>query len=371
MKSPRNQRRRNRRLNVLLTAACLVLAVLMGAFLVLRCLSFDENGAHVIDRYGVIEQEGDAAGLVDYSRYSKGNDANSDSEEEEKTSAKTEEQPTASTASAPAIRAITVSAKDLTYDDDCRNQVLSLKSAGVIDTVIVDLKTSDGYLTEQIETTAFDVSTVQTVYSDEFPTAVAELKQAGIRVIGRVHAFMDNMATRQNTDLSCWYGAEGTNWLDVNNNRWLDPTDTTAVQYLCDIVRKGTEIGCDEILLSNFRFPQGATDLISFDGDASNYNAVIENDLQQILAAAGGTPVSLYVNEDSDTRAVTGQDIASLYRSLYRIFAAHEVAQADGTLLSLGDSVCEWYTDREAWSGTTTSAVYDSEGDLYQIFLLS
>ena len=39
---------------VLIVAA---LVVFVGVFLVFQCLSFDENGAHVIDRYGILAEK--------------------------------------------------------------------------------------------------------------------------------------------------------------------------------------------------------------------------------------------------------------------------------------------------------------------------
>lgn len=369
MKDPRNQRQRNRRLTAVLIAVFLVLVVIMSAFLVLRCLEFDENGAHVIDRYGVLEAEGSASGLVDYSRYGSGYSAEDDSEEEEKKDDSSYKKETAAN-TASSLRAITVSAQDLTYDDDYKDQILSLKAQGVIDTVIVDLKDSEGNLSEQITTSALDATTVQTVYSDEFPQAIADLKAGGCKVIGRVYAFLDNTATRQNSDLSCWYGAAGTNWLDANNNRWLDPTDSMSVQYICDIVSKGVEIGCDEILLADLCFPQGSTDLISFDNETSDYSAVINNAYEQIVTAANGAPVGIYVDQDADTRAIIGVDLSTLGTSVSRIMAPYSMAETDGALASLSDLICDWYTDRDTWSATQDSAVYDSNGDIYQIFYL-
>lgn len=384
MRNPRRNNRRKNRLAGLVVVILLVVVVLMSAFLVLRCLSFDENGAHVKDRYGILAAEGSSAGLVDYSRYATGSgmvvseDGTPPSDDEEK-----EERRKELLGTPEEIRAIVIEPKDLTYDDDYLNQVLALASSGTLDTVIVDLKDDQGYLTTQISTTAVDPSTVQTVYSDEFPDAVAQLKSAGVRVIGRIYAFRDNMATRQNNDLSCWYASASTNWLDAEDNRWLDPTDPLVVQYLCDIVTKGVEIGCDEFLLAQFCFPEGATELISYDNPGSP-DTVIPNDLKQIQEAAGDIPISLYIERPTEDRTAVGQDLSVLEDMVYRLVASPLSIQGtedESAVTAMKDAIAERagtdlkitpvYTNRDNWTASYGTAVYDPQGDIYQLFYLN
>lgn len=384
MRNPRRNNRRKNRLTGLVVVIILVVVVLMSAFLVLRCLTFDENGAHVRDRYGILAAEGSRSGLVDYSRYATGSaptvidgDETLPADNEEQ-----EEQPQSLLDTPGEIRAIVVEPKDLTYDDDYLNQVLSLASSGTLDTVIVDLKDNQGYLTTQISTTAVDPTTVQTVYSDEFPDAIAQLKSAGVRVIGRIYAFRDNMATRQNNDLSCWYASASTNWLDAEDNRWLDPTDPEVVQYLCDIVTKGVEIGCDEFLLAQFCFPEGATELISYD-NPGNTETVIQNDLTKIKEAAGDVPVSLYLERPMEDRTAVGQNLKVLEEMVYRLVASPLSIQGtedDGSIATMKEAIAEHagsdgkvipvYSNRDNWSASTGTAIYDPQGDIYQLFYL-
>ena len=65
MRNPRRKNRKKNPLTGLVVVIILVAAVLMSAFLVLRCLRFDENGAHVEDRYGLLAAEGSRYDLVD------------------------------------------------------------------------------------------------------------------------------------------------------------------------------------------------------------------------------------------------------------------------------------------------------------------
>ena len=385
MRNPRRKNRKKNPLTGLVVVIILVAAVLMSAFLVLRCLRFDENGAHVEDRYGLLAAEGSRYDLVDYSRYANGSGTVSAADEEAPPadSEEQEERRRRLLGAPDEIRAIIIEPKDLTYDDDYLNQVLKLAASGTLNTVIVDLKDDQGYLTAQISTTVIDPTTVQTVYSDEFPDAVAQLKAAGIRVIGRINAFRDNMATRQNNNLSCWYASASTNWLDAEDNRWLDPTDPDVMQYLCDIVRKGVEIGCDEFLLERFSFPEGATELISYD-NPGNPAEIIQNDLTQIQTAAGDIPVSLYVERPQEDRTAVGQNLAVLEPMVYRLLASPlsiDGTEDENAMTTMTDAIAQRagsdikvtpvYTGRETWAAAYGTAVYDPQGDIYQLFYLN
>ncbi len=370
MRNPEDNNNRKRRTTGILIVIVLLLVVLMSAFLVLRCLTFDENGAHVIDRYGVLEMEGSSSGLVDYSRYASGGAGDAepetaDSEEQEKTTQPEKQQ--VDRAAPEAIRAVTVTAKDLTYDDDYRNQLLALKEQGLLDTIIVNLKNSDGWLCADVTTSVLDVSVISADYVDDFPAAIAQMKAAGIRVIGRVHCFRDDMATRQNSNLSCWYGEAGTNWLDGENHRWLDPTDSDAVQYLCDIVSAGVALGCDELVLSEFVFPAGQTELISFD-QQTDAAATIQADWDRIAAAAGDVPVSLWMETDVYEASARGQDLTAMYQSVSRVLATEENAAGLSQMQDGGAKVTVVYDDRTAWKAASGSVVFDTNEDMYQIF---
>lgn len=371
MRNPKENNRKKRRFSGILIVIILLAAVLMSAFLVFRCLTFDENGAHVIDRYGILAAEGSNTGLVDYSQYANGSGASTvvDDTDSGKQEKKTTKKKQTETSSVSAVRAVTVPAKDLTYDDDFRNQLISLKQQGLLDTIIVDLKNSDGWLCNEVTSSSSEVVTdsIAADYADDFPSAVAQMKDAGIRVIGRIYCFRDDLMTRQNSDLSCWYGDAGTNWLDSENHRWLDPTNDLVVQYLCDIAKAGVSSGCDELVLDEFCFPAGQTDLISF-ANPQEFSTALSNDLTKIKEAAGSVPVSLWMDTDLTSASEQGQDMSVLYDSFERVFTSDAnqlVSMTDG-----GAKATTVYTDRDSWSNATGSVVYDTAGDMYQIFYI-
>jgi hypothetical protein len=64
-------------------------------------------------------------------------------------------------------------------------------------------------------------------------------------------------------------GGNGSLWEDVSirglSHYWLNPASTGAQHHIVDIVTELREMGFDEVVFSDFRFPN--TDKIRFDGD--------------------------------------------------------------------------------------------------------
>ena len=155
------------------------------------------------------------------------------------------------------------------------------------------------------------------------------------------------------------------------------------MQYLCDIVRKGVEIGCDEFLLERFSFPEGATELISYD-NPGNPAEIIQNDLTQIQTAAGDIPVSLYVERPQEDRTAVGQNLAVLEPMVYRLLASPlsiDGTEDENAMTTMTDAIAQRagsdikvtpvYTGRETWAAAYGTAVYDPQGDIYQLFYLN
>jgi hypothetical protein len=60
-------------------------------------------------------------------------------------------------------------------------------------------------------------------------------------------------------------GGNGSLWMDDSNCYWLDPTDEKALDYLLRITVELRSLGFDEVVYTDFRFPN--TDKIIFEGD--------------------------------------------------------------------------------------------------------
>ena len=334
-------------------AAVLIVAaavVFVGVVLVFQCLSFDENGAHVVDRYGVLAIE--AA-----ENQNTGEETPAQPEEPQEQPA--EEQPAAQ----PATRAAMLSA-DSVAEEGTVQQLLQLAQEGTLDTVIVNIKDSEGYLNIHVDTNVMDDADVITESSaEELEQAIQTLREADVHVIGRIFCMHDQKAVAQNADLAMQYDGGGT-WLDYDNTRWLDATNRDTVEYLCDIAKSAVEAGCDEILLDEFTFPaRGHIDRIDFDDTPQEQAEVLLDALQEIQEKAE-VPVSLTADtisaltDLSDSATEDGfpaGDVEQLLTTADRIFvpagraedAAQAVAQLQQTapeavVIPILDSTSAW-----------------------------
>ena len=98
---------------------------------------------------------------------------------------------------------------------------------------------------------------------------ISKLASSDTYLIARVPAFRDRNFGLNNTG----YGLSSTSgkgylWVDDSNCYWLDPTSTGAISYLISIATELRELGFDEVVFDEFRFPD--TQNILFDGSRSD-----------------------------------------------------------------------------------------------------
>lgn len=362
------------RLGLLIALIVLVVLAIILGMTVSSMLTFDDTGAHVIDKYGILAAESGSGSGGSAEAPAAGDEVDGSAvvpDEEE------EEEPEDSNA----IRAVTVSAKSLATDSKYQAQLLSLIEKGTIDTVIVDLKTINGYITCDCTTDAVNLGSIKTSYAVNMDAAVKSLKDAGARMIGRIYCFMDNHATKTNHALAVQTD-NGYVWLDYQNNRWLNPESDEAVQYLCDVITAGAQMGCDEFLLQNFCYPtNGKLDLIGYTAsDAEAHSQVLAEDFQRMQQAAGALPVGLYLNSVTEEDPLSGVTLAAFYDMAERICLplAYEteegigdVAQQFAAQAGSSDKFTPVFTGSYGWSSVPGTAILNTDASSYAIYDLS
>ncbi len=270
-----NSKHSHSRIRRTVAAALIVaaLVVFVGVFLVFQCLSFDENGAHVVDRYGILAME-QSANQPKKTAAGSG----SGSAQPVKTSKKT---------SSKALRGAMLSATDLS-DADTAEKLIQLAEAGKLNTVIVNIKDDEGKLNLPVETDAVtDVEDLQEKNAKKLAQTIKKLNKNGVHVVGRIYCFQDEAASKQNSDLSMQY-QNGGRWSDYNGAHWLDPTNPDVVTYLCDIAQSAVDAGCDEILLDSFTFPlRGHIDRIAFMDEPESQSAALLAVMQEMQDTVG------------------------------------------------------------------------------------
>lgn len=109
------------------------------------------------------------------------------------------------------------------------------------------------------------------VPAEEMKTLITQLKGKGHYLIARIPSFqeywfiLDDEAGRVPFGLPK-DGGGGSLWMDPDGPcYWLNPAADGTLTYLVKIIGELRDLGFDEVVLQDFRFP--ATDMISFSGD--------------------------------------------------------------------------------------------------------
>jgi hypothetical protein len=86
---------------------------------------------------------------------------------------------------------------------------------------------------------------------------IAELHKHNLYVIGRMVTFMQPAVADANPNLAVRSSATGKPWRggELDQQRWLDPTNPAARQYPLALAREAVSLGFDEIQFDYIRFP--------------------------------------------------------------------------------------------------------------------
>ncbi len=129
--------------------------------------------------------------------------------------------------------------------------------------VMLDVKSIKGYFhysTTVGKTTSKDVDIAQ------MDGLIQYLANSNLHAIARIPAFRDWEFGLHNVPSGLpKKGGNGSLWMDDSNCYWLDPTADKALDYLMRITIELRSLGFDEVVYTDFRFPN--TDKIIFDGD--------------------------------------------------------------------------------------------------------
>jgi hypothetical protein len=157
-----------------------------------------------------------------------------------------------------------VTLEELTSDFEGVSKKLTALPSGTA--VMLQLRNSRGqvYYSSSVATQAkFDTEKVDKLLED--------LQKKNIYVITSITAFQEYDFILENERERVPYGlakagGSGSLWLDSENScYWLDPTSDGTLTRLIQLITELRGKGVDEVVFSNFRFPN--TDKIRFDGD--------------------------------------------------------------------------------------------------------
>lgn len=94
---------------------------------------------------------------------------------------------------------------------------------------------------------------------------VKKLQDKGFYTIAKVSAFRDREFGNNHVSSGLYMLSRAGLWMDTGGMYWLDPTNATATNWIASVVLELKDLGFDEVLLDNFRFP--ASDQYIFNED--------------------------------------------------------------------------------------------------------
>lgn len=147
----------------------------------------------------------------------------------------------------------------------------SIKTLPAGSAVMLDLKSGFGNF--YYNTTVPDASIADQADTAAVDALIKNLQKSDYYLIARVPAFRDRAYGLEHTS----YGlptSQGYLWSDENNCYWLNPASSGAVNYLIAIALELRELGFDEVVFTDFCFPN--TDKIVFKSSLSRDDALYQ-----------------------------------------------------------------------------------------------
>ena len=205
---------------------------------------------------------------------------------------------------------------DMLVDDiDTVRAAVSVLPVG--SAVMVELKNIKGnfYYSTQLS----GAKTVKNVDTEAVDRLIADMNERNLYTIATVPALRDRAYGLSHTNIGLPYlGGSGALWLDDQNCYWLNPGKSGTQSYLQNIAAELRDLGFDEVMFSDFRFPN--TQELDYSGDK------VEN-LQKAAKAlvekcTTDTFALSFLTTDSTIQAVSGRS---------RLYLEHdEAAKAAG-----------------------------------------
>ena len=130
--------------------------------------------------------------------------------------------------------------------------------------VMVDVKNIKGEFYYSSTVGSLRSSSVDTTAMDEL---IQFLDRSNMYTIARLPALRDYHFGLNNVPSGLFHSSRQYLWMDDDSCYWLNPTSEGTFSYLVQIVNELKALGFDEVVFSDFRFPD--TTQIYFDGDKS------------------------------------------------------------------------------------------------------
>jgi hypothetical protein len=169
----------------------------------------------------------------------------------------------------PSTAAVHVAARSWA-DPAVRGPILELARSGLIDAVQLDIKDESGEVA-YASAVPLAVTTGAAIGHYDARVAINELHELGVRVIGRIVAFLDPVLAawaweNERPEMIVLQGSGGPLATDYGAAAFTNVANPEVRQYLIDLSVEAAQLGFDEILYDYLRRPEGDIGVMYFPG---------------------------------------------------------------------------------------------------------
>lgn len=135
--------------------------------------------------------------------------------------------------------------------------LISLIKNSELNAVVINVK-SDSYFHYSTQSKIARQANLSIEASDDLQTKIKQFKAAGIRVIGKISCFKDTLLARNYPDFAIKDRENRViNWANEGEASFVNPYNINVWRYLRDCCYEAIDLGCDELILDQVRFPSG------------------------------------------------------------------------------------------------------------------
>ena len=177
-------------------------------------------------------------------------------------------------------------AQELPYS--CLNSDPAAQIAGK-SAVVINIKRADGTLAYP---SSISLAAGILHGSDAAMANLKAITGSECYTVARISALCDVAFAEAHHEAAISY-ADGSLWWDNYNRTWLNPASEVTQQYLCDLAAECAQLGFDEILLDQFRYPIEGDLTYTNAAQPADRVAVLTQLVQKIREAAPSIAVSV------------------------------------------------------------------------------
>ena len=183
------------------------------------------------------------------------------------------------------------------YKEDLDNIMLQVERLPNSTPIMVDMKGPFGTffynskLGEAIQSQSTNIAGVQQLLD--------RMNKKGFYKIARISALRDRTYGENHVTSGLYMLSRAGLWMDEGGMYWLDPTNASTITWISSVVLELKEMGFDEVLLDNFRFPN--SEQYIFSGDKT---AALQTAATKIMEACASNKFVVSFGVDDPTFAL-------------------------------------------------------------------